>query len=55
MIVYELRDRYSLSLLLKIAGLKKSTYFYAIKHLNYKFDKDKDLGDLIEKIFTDNH
>jgi len=41
--------------LLEIARLKKSTYFYALKHLFYKEDKDQDIGDLIEKIFHDNH
>ena len=53
--VQELREKYPLCLLLDIAGLKKSTYFYALEHLNYKEDKDKEIGDLIEKIFNDNH
>lgn len=53
--VLELREKYPLHLLLDIAGLKKSTYFYALEHLNYKEDKDKEIGDLIEKIFNGNH
>ena len=55
MVVQELRDKYSLHLLLDIAGLKKSTFFYALKHLDYKENKDKELGDLIVEIFTNNH
>jgi putative transposase len=54
-VVKELREKYSLHLLLDIAGLKKSTYFYALEHLDYKEDKDKEIGDLIVKIFNDNH
>lgn len=53
--VLELREKYPLRLLLNTAGLKKSTYFYALGHLNYKEDKDKEIGDLIEKIFNGNH
>jgi len=55
MVVAELRESYSLHLLLDIAGLNKSTYFYAFKHLNYKSSKDQDIGDLIENIFISNH
>lgn len=55
MVVWELREYYSLHLLLDVAGLNKSTYFYAIKHLNYKKDKDQEIGDLIESIFIKNH
>ena len=53
--VKELREKHLLHLLLDVAGLKKSTYFYALKHLDYRIDKDKDIGDLIVKIFNDNH
>ena len=53
--VKELREKHPLHLLLDVAGLKKSTYFYALKHLDYRIDKDKDIGDLIVKIFNDNH
>lgn len=53
--VQELREKYPLHLLLDIAGLKKSTYFYALEHLDYKEDKDKEISDLIVKIFNDNH
>ena len=55
MVVQELRDRYSLHLLLDIAGLKKSTFFYALVDHDYKKNKDQELGDLIVRIFNDNH
>lgn len=42
-------------MLLDIAGLNKSTYFYALKHLGFKDNKDQDIGDLIENIFVSNH
>lgn len=42
-------------MLLNIAGLNKSTFFYALEHLDYKKRKDKEIGDLIVKIFNDNH
>ena len=53
--VKELREKYPLHLLLEIAGLNKSTYFYALEHLNYKENKDQEIGDLIEEIFNNNH
>ena len=55
MVVQELRDKYPLNLLLDIAGLSKSTFFYALGHLDYKESKDKKLSDLIVKIFNENH
>lgn len=55
MVVQELRGKYSLHLLLEITGLNKSTFFYALERLNYKKDKDQEIGDLIVKIFNDNH
>ena len=55
MVIWELREKYSLNLLLEIARLPKSTYFYELKHLHYKEDKDKDIGDLIEQIFIKNN
>lgn len=42
-------------MLLEIANIPKSTYFYVIKHLNYKSDKDKEMKELILKIFNDNY
>ena len=42
-------------MLLKIAKLNKSTFFYAEKHLHYKEEKDKEIGNLIEKIFKSHH
>lgn len=41
-------------MLLNIAKLSKSTYFYSLKHLNYKENKDRLIGDLIEQIFNEN-
>lgn len=55
MVVQELRDKYSLRLLLDIAGLNKSTFFYGLDHLAYKKNKNQPIGDLIVKIFNDNH
>lgn len=42
-------------MLLKIAKLSKSTYFYSLIHMNYKEEKDKEIADLIEKIFNENN
>lgn len=42
-------------MLLDIAGLNKSTFLYALERLHYKQNKDKEIGDLIEKIFNKNH
>lgn len=42
-------------MLLNIASLNKSTFFYTLNHLNNKTNKDKEIGDLIVKIFNDNH
>lgn len=40
-------------MLLNIAKLSKSTYFYFLKHLNYKENKDRLIGDLVEQIFNE--
>lgn len=42
-------------MLLEIAGLSKQAYYYVIKHLNYKDNKDKFYEDLIIKIFNHNY
>jgi len=42
-------------MLLEIAGINKSTYFYAIKTIDYKQNKDAEIGDLIEDIFNRNY
>ncbi len=42
-------------MLLKISRLSRSTYFYSLKKMNYKEEKDKVLGDLIERIYNENH
>lgn len=53
--VQELREKYPLHLLLDIADLKKSTFFYALEHLNYKENKDEEVIKLIVDIFNNNH
>ena len=53
-VICELREKYSLSLLLKIAGISKSTYSYAKNHLDYKAQKDEPLLDEIRRIFKEN-
>lgn len=42
-------------MLLEISRLSRSTYFYALKNMNYKEEKDKELGDLIERIYNENN
>lgn len=42
-------------MLLTIAGLSKQAYYYGIKHLNDKDNKDKFYEDLIIKIFDNNY
>ena len=53
-VICELREKYSLSLLLKIAGISKSTYSYSKNHLDYKAQKDEPLLDEIRRIFKEN-
>lgn len=42
-------------MLLEIAGLSKQAYYYAVKHLFYKDEKDKFFEKLIIKIFNKNY
>lgn len=42
-------------MLLEIAGLSKQAYYYAVKHLFYKDEKDKFFEELIIKIFNKNY
>lgn len=42
-------------MLLEIAGLSKQAYYYVIKHINDKDNKDKFYEDLIIKIFNNNY
>ena len=53
--VQELREKYPLHLLLDIAGLNKSTFFYALNHLDYKENKDEAISKMIIEIFNKNH
>lgn len=51
--ISELRQLYDLSLLLKIARMSRSTYYYVIKSLNKK-DKYAELKIIIKSIFDEN-
>ncbi len=48
----ELRQDYPLALLLRISGLKRSTYYYVHSHMDE--DKDAQLKQLISDIFNEN-
>ncbi|MEE5991390.1 MAG: IS3 family transposase [Lachnospiraceae bacterium] len=48
----ELRQDYPLALLLRISGLKRSTYYYVYSHMDE--DKDAQLKQLISDIFNEN-
>ena len=48
----ELRQSYPLSLLLKVSGVKRSTYYYVCSHLDD--DKDAQMKQLISDIFNEN-
>ncbi len=50
--IAELRQDYPLSLLLKISGVKRSTYYYVYSHLDD--DKDAELKHIISEIYDDN-
>jgi len=53
--ICELREQYSLHDLLMISQLSKSSFFYGLKHLGYKFSKDVSLKPIIQHIFNKNH
>lgn len=42
-------------MLLEISGLSKSTYFYNLKNMNYKYNKDEEIRNLILEIYTKNY
>ena len=50
--IAELRQDYPLALLLRISGLKRSTYYYVYSHMDE--DKDAQLKQLISDIFNEN-
>ena len=52
MVICELREKYSLKMLLQIAGISKSTFFYEKKHLNDKRLKDEPILKEIQDIFN---
>ncbi|MBQ2658047.1 MAG: IS3 family transposase [Erysipelotrichaceae bacterium] len=52
--ICELRERYSLPVLLEIAGVPRSTFYYEVRHFNDKKDKDKELLGVIEDIYEAN-
>ncbi|MDO4208019.1 MAG: IS3 family transposase, partial [Lachnospiraceae bacterium] len=51
--VSELRPKYTLTILLKVSGLKRSTYYYVYKHLDE--ERDGTIQQIISDIFTDNN
>ena len=42
-------------MLLEIARLSKSTYFYKLEHFDYKYKKDEEIRDKILEIFNNNY
>lgn len=55
MIICELREKYSLNMLLQIADLPRSTFYYQLKHFDDREKKDQALKEMIEGIFLENH
>ena len=55
LLIREFREKYPLSILLKILKLNKSTYYYAEKHIDEKQQKDTELKQEILEIFEDNY
>lgn len=53
MIIYELRHEFKITKLLKIAEIKKSTYYYHISNLS-KADKYAELKECIKQIYHEN-
>ena len=50
--IAELRQNYPLSLLLKISGVKRSTYYYVFSHMDD--DKDAEIKQIICEIYNEN-
>lgn len=50
--IAELRQNYPLSLLLKIAGVKRSTYYYVFSHMDD--DRDAEIKQIICEIYNEN-
>ena len=42
-------------MVLEIAKLSKSTYFYKLEHMDYKYNKDKEIREKIMEIFKENY
>lgn len=55
MVVKELRGQFPFSTLLEIAGISKQIYYYEIKHLNDKNEKDSFYEKMILEIFRKNY
>ncbi|OTX91551.1 hypothetical protein BK771_08530 [Bacillus thuringiensis serovar ostriniae] len=51
-VIYELRKRFPVKALLKLAELPRSTYYYWIRNSN-RPDKDKELNPLIQNIYDE--
>ena len=52
--VYELRQKYNITSLLKCAGVPRSTYYYHVDRFGRK-DKYGEIKKLIQEIFQENH
>ncbi len=55
MVVKELRGQFPFSMLLEIAGISKQIYYYEIKHLNDKNEKDSFYEKMILETFRKNY
>ena len=55
MVICELREKYSLKMLLEIAGLARSTFNYVKKHIGDKERRDAAILKEIENIFQSNN
>lgn len=55
MVVKELRGQFPFSMLLEIADISKQIYYYEIKHMNDKNEKDSFYEKMILEIFRKNY
>lgn len=51
-IVYELQPKYPLKILLKISGLKRSTYYYTLSKTNKDMKNDEIMNIIISIFYT---
>ena len=50
--VYEMKRKYTLKILLKISGLKRSTYYYALSKTNKDMNNDEIMNFIINIFYT---